>query len=540
MSSQDMNTTATAIAAGGPSNSTGSAAAALPYTFALGMLIKPKFLLLEAQVIFSALAIIWLGAHGSLRRPPSAAPSKPKDGTAKRSKHDKKEDQFTEGLTASDAIMLPIMAGAVLIGLYYLIEWLQDPDFLNKCIRVYMSTASIASLGRLAGDALEVLTSLVFPSTWLDGSGRLYRIDAARRCQLLINQGDESETLVAEKKTPFPGMLSGLALSDRLNGLAWGIRHMFTEEWTVRLAAHGIFAVNFNIKLNNLLGFPLAILTSIGYYLTGWNILSNLLGAGFSYAAFTIMSPTSFAIGSMVLVGLFVYDIIMVFYTPYMIAVATKIDAPIKLVFQGSMLGLGDIVIPGLLMGLALRFDMYQYYQNKIIREPVKYREIKAPYVDPQSQWGDRFWTTKLGRLMPTPAAADARAATAFPKPYFYATVAGYALGMVITLTMLLVFNHGQPALLYLVPGVTGSVWVTALARGSWGRCGEERGDSVKITRKDGKDLKTAENKDEDEGESAGDSGGEKKKKDDSETMGDYNVLLFSVTAPRHISLKED
>src|SRR5665213_2155979 len=36
--------------------------------------------LLASQVLFSAVAIIWLGAHGALRRPPSASPSK---GTSK-------------------------------------------------------------------------------------------------------------------------------------------------------------------------------------------------------------------------------------------------------------------------------------------------------------------------------------------------------------------------------------------------------------------------------------------------------------------------
>ena len=74
------------------------------------------------------------------------------------------------------------------------------------------------------------------------------------------------------------------------------------------------------------------------------------------------MSPTTFWTGSLVLAGLFVYDIVMVFYTyvnlfntfvdtkssssPMMITVATKLEAPIKLVFpgpgRGSMLGLGD------------------------------------------------------------------------------------------------------------------------------------------------------------------------------------------------------
>ena len=282
-----------------------------PHIFTYHMLLNPDFLLVEAQVIFSALSIIWLGSHASLRRPPSAAPTKTKKG-----KKPVKDDHITEGFSASDAIMLPIMAGAVLIGLYYLIEWLQDPDILNKCLRVYMSGASIASLGKLSGDTLDVLTSLVFPNVWADRSGRLYHIDAERRCQLLCSQDDtETGTPVEGKTSPLAGPLSGVRLSAKTNELLWGIRHLLTEEWKVRLAVHGVFSGECSLKLNTLFGFVIAILVTIVYYLTGWNITSNLLGAAFSYAAFTLMSPTSFGIGTMVLAGLFVYDIVMVFYT---------------------------------------------------------------------------------------------------------------------------------------------------------------------------------------------------------------------------------
>lgn len=44
----------------------------------------------------------------------------------------------------------------------------------------------------------------------------------------------------------------------------------------------------------------------------------------------------------------------------------------------------------------------------------------------------------------------------------------GYFLGMMVTLAMLLIFKHGQPALLYLVPGVLGSLLLTSLVRGEF------------------------------------------------------------------------
>ncbi|KXX79625.1 Intramembrane protease 2 [Madurella mycetomatis] len=444
-------------------------------------LLEPQFLL----VIFSALGIIWLGAHGSLRRPPSAAPVKLKKGEKRR-----EEEKFMEGLTLSDAIWFPMLLGVVLIGLYYLIQWLQDPAILNKLLRGYMSFMAIAGLATLAGDGLDILTSLVFPSMWADRDGQVHHIDPDRRCQYIINRQTNEETVIASRNTPFPGLLSNMAISRDSARFWWEVRHLLHERWTVRFAVHGTVLAEFKLRLNDLLRFAVGVGTALAYHLIGTPALSNAVSVAMCYASFMMLTPTSFLIGTMVLAGLFVYDIVMVFYTPYMITVAKNIDAPIKLVFNGSsgvsMLGLGDIVVPGMLMGLALRFDLFQYYQKQTKLEPItlttevtshtsetthktedtRYRRVKAPYVETRGQWGNRFWTTPLGSLFPVKEAASPIAATAFPKPYFYASVAGYAAGMVATLTALLVFNHGQPALLYLVPGVTGSLWLTGLIRG--------------------------------------------------------------------------
>ena len=82
----------------------------------------------HSQMMLTAMVIIWLGAHASLCRPPSAAPAKPKNGE-KKVREDKR---ITEGLVASDAILLPVMGAVVLIGIYYLIKYLDDPDLFNK------------------------------------------------------------------------------------------------------------------------------------------------------------------------------------------------------------------------------------------------------------------------------------------------------------------------------------------------------------------------------------------------------------------------
>lgn len=173
-----------------------------------------------------------------------------------------------------------------------------------------------------------------------------------------------------------------------------------------------------------------------------------------------------------------------------MVTVATTLDVPIKLTFEvasrKSILGLGDIVIPGMVIGWALRFDLWLHYLRKVKYEPTdlsivekdatsgaivtkkesKHKEVKARYVNVKGTWGEQLWlrgTMFVSRPEQLPAHL---AAAQFPKVYFYASMAGYGAGMLVTLAMLMVFSRGQPALLYLVPGVLGALGATGLVRG--------------------------------------------------------------------------
>ena len=83
----------------------------------------------------------------------------------------------------------------------------------------------------------------------------------------------------------------------------------------------------------------------------------------------------------MLLIFLFFYDIFFVFGTDVMLTVAKSIDAPIKLLFQKnlkatppefSLLGLGDIVIPGIFIALCLRYDILRSIDTNKITELVK------------------------------------------------------------------------------------------------------------------------------------------------------------------------
>lgn len=177
-----------------------------------------------------------------------------------------------------------------------------------------------------------------------------------------------------------------------------------------------------------------------------------------------------------------------------MVTVAMKVDAPVKLIIQtgskSNIIGLGDIVVPGIMVALALRFDLWMHYQRKTRYEPLyspyeshapgtdmvlKGRDLgvrrhvakRAAYVNVSGNWGEWFWTQALSRRkLGSNGEPTEIFPTYFPKPYFYASISGYGFGLLCTMTMLIVFKHGQPALLYLVPSLIGTLLITGLVRG--------------------------------------------------------------------------
>ncbi|OBT42338.1 hypothetical protein VE00_06505 [Pseudogymnoascus sp. WSF 3629] len=428
------------------------------------------------HLVLAALFPIYAGAHASLRRPPSAAlPIKKKRKTGEGDDEDSEDEELEVeqhlGLTPSDAIMFPILAGFTLSGLYFLIKWLKDPALLNQILGYYFSTLGVFGVGKLATDALNVTTSVMFPNMW-SAKGQIYHINQTLSAQLIESPSPSPETkihrrFVEAKTNPFPSIFSSIRFPARTTKRIWAIRALLNQHWIFRGYIHGILSAKSRVRLNDALGFFIGVTCIALYNMNGkpW-YLTNLMGFGFCYGSLQLMSPTTFWTGSLVMGGLFIYDIIMVFYTPLMITVATTLDAPMMLVVpgpnRGSMLGLGDIVLPGIMIGLALRFDLYLHY----LRKGQASSEIALPsYKKPTaSQTGDLFWTARHASLRPA-ALADA----AFRKTYFHAALVGYVAGMAVTLSVLNIWNHAQPALLYLVPGVLIALWGTALVRGEIG-----------------------------------------------------------------------
>jgi minor histocompatibility antigen H13 len=425
---------------------------------------------MHIHLILAALFPIYIGSHASLRRPPSAAlPEQSK------SEDDDDDDEIeveptVEGLRPSDAIMFPALAGCTLGGLYLLIKWLNDPALLNKVLGYYFSLIGVFGVGKLAADCLNVATTFVFPSVW-SSRGTVYHIDPLLS-QQVTGQVKQARVQLhrsfTDKSNPFPGFLSSIQFPESVNKQLWALRALLKKHWIFRGYLHGAFNYKTKLQINDVMGFILGIVAIVLYNTSGkawW--LTNIISFGFCYGTLQLLSPITFWTGSMVLVGLFIYDIVMVFYTPLMLTVATSLDVPIKLVFpgpkRGSMLGLGDVVIPGIMMALALRFDLYLHYLSKQTKPASgdSSSTIKATYVEAFGKWGDRFWTSGAKNAVEKTVADGSR----FPKVYFKASLVGYTLGMLASLIVLHVFKHAQPALLYLVPGVLVSLWGTALVR---------------------------------------------------------------------------
>lgn len=436
-------------------------------------------LLMYMHIIFAALFSIFTGSHASLRCPPSAkAPEKTKKH--KIGEDDDELDDITpdiQGLQPSDAILFPVMAGIILGGLYLLIKWLDDPKLLSKILNWYFSGIGLFGVGKVTVDILDVIITFVFPRVWSTKREICYidDINSYQPTGSLAKPKANSLSIksVNDVLNPLPGFMSSIPLPALFSSGIWRTRALFKNHLIFKGYIRNLMRIAVPIRLTHIIGYSFALVVIIFYNILArpwW--LTNTMAFGFCYSTLQLMSPTTFWTGTLVLSGLFVYDITMVFYTPLMITVASTLDVPIKFVFpgpkKGSMLGLGDVVLPGIMIALALRFDLYLHYLQKqrtatSVTESEKTTLIKPDYVEATGAWGEKFWTSNLDHKSSYQTVADG---ARFKKVYFWASMIGYLFGIVVTLLVLKIFNHAQPALLYLVPGVLLSLWGTAWARG--------------------------------------------------------------------------
>ncbi|SPO25523.1 related to Minor histocompatibility antigen H13 [Ustilago trichophora] len=348
-----------------------------------------------------AVAPIYFGSFSSLKTPKTtrdilkAAKKKRKSGD---DSHDSDsetdsdsddDDDVLDRVTSSDAMWFPIMGSAVLFGLFLIFKYL-NKKYVNLLLSFYFGFVGCLALSQAL---VSISRGIVGRELW--------------------------------KKLP----------SFRVQLDQRGQGRLFKFSFTTVDVA--LFAVS-------------ALLVGVYLVTKNW-IISNLLALSLSLNAIALMSLDSFRTGAIMLGGLFVYDIFWVFATPVMVSVARNFDAPIKIVWpknilealwalqagdqlpklQFTMLGLGDIVIPGIFVALALRYDQLVASEAK-------------------------------------PSASFTKSYTRFNKPYFKATLAAYVAGLATTMGVMHFFKAAQPALLYLSPACTGAVFLTAALRGEF------------------------------------------------------------------------
>jgi len=172
---------------------------------------------------------------------------------------------------------------------------------------------------------------------------------------------------------------------------------------------------------------------------TNW-LVGDIIGIAAVHFSSLQMSVSRFKYAFILLTLFFLYDMYLVFGTTVMLDVATGLDIPLKLQlplyvadseslneYKMMMLGLGDIILPSMLIALCLRFDLYRHHE----KQPQSFH-----YLQPIS------------------------------RPYFITGLVAYGLGLILTITALFVFNYGQPALFYIVPLLLLSVYGCAWIRG--------------------------------------------------------------------------
>ena len=128
--------------------------------------------------------------------------------------------------------------------------------------------------------------------------------------------------------------------------------------------------LDYQFTTHDLLCLGLCSTVGVWYIMKKHWLANDLLGMAFAINGVELLHLNNVVTGCILLGGLFFYDIFWVFGTDVMVTVAKSFEAPIKLVFPQdllenglnstnfAMLGLGDIVIPGIFIALLLRYDV--------------------------------------------------------------------------------------------------------------------------------------------------------------------------------------
>ncbi|XP_067563853.1 minor histocompatibility antigen H13 isoform X5 [Pseudorca crassidens] len=309
----------------------------------------------------------------------------------------KNASDMPETITSRDAARFPIIASCTLLGLYLFFK-IFSQEYINLLLSMYFFVLGILALSHTISPFMNKFFPANFPN---------------RQYQLLFTQGSGENK---EEPTAMPSSVQGLTGGRGSPAPGSGLTRPLCPE-----------IINYEFDTKDLVCLGLSSVVGVWYLLRKHWIANNLFGLAFSLNGVELLHLNNVSTGCILLGGLFIYDVFWVFGTNVMVTVAKSFEAPIKLVFPQdllekgleadnfAMLGLGDIVIPGIFIALLLRFDI------------------------------------SLKKNTHT---------------YFYTSFAAYIFGLGLTIFIMHIFKHAQPALLYLVPACIGFPVLVALAKG--------------------------------------------------------------------------
>eukprot|EP00041_Stephanoeca_diplocostata_P012949 m.220375 g.220375 ORF g.220375 m.220375 type:complete len:409 (-) comp19159_c0_seq1:182-1408(-) len=343
--------------------------------FPEGMLLAYTMLLLMAIIP------IYVGSHLSVVQ-------------QEKQKNKDEDTEEVEVMTSNDAMMFPLVASCALFGLYVLFK-VFGKEYVNLLMGGYFFILGVMSL-------TKALRSFVLRVTPASFTKLPFTFSLTQEVDVNAKKTEETK----EEKTDTEKEASKDTEND-------GTYFLFKFDYVDLVC--------------------LALASAVGgvyLYSKNW-VANNLFGISFCVNGIEMFSLGSFQTGCILLSGLFIYDVFWVFGTDVMVTVAKSFDAPIKVLFpkdfmingifakEFAMLGLGDIVLPGVVIALLLRFDKKEKHRGS---------------------------------------------------PYFHATYIAYILGLMTTIIVMQAFKAAQPALLYLVPACLTTPILLSLARGEFGK----------------------------------------------------------------------
>ncbi|KAI5171889.1 minor histocompatibility antigen H13 [Nematocida sp. LUAm3] len=343
-----------------------------------------------------------------------------------------------ETMSIEDAKMFPIFGSTVLVGLFIALKYLPK-DMLNTIFRVVFSLTGILSVYK-AQVFLYQMASLYTTSKILETASEPKQLskqetiekNKEKPIEKTAEQPKEESEVEKKAKKPVKGRkesrqeekkeekpeekveekptTSETAQSEEVQtGFVVKAKESLKEvKDLVREGAKDV------LQFPNLIMFSISVGVNSLYLQNKSPTFSNILACCFTITGLQEIKPDSTKTVLVLLGALFIYDIFWVFCTPVMIGVAKNLDVPIKIVYPWAkgtvgMIGLGDIVIPGLYLGVAREYS----------------KKNSTP------------WVWRMGYL-------------------------AYVVSLIITFSVVMFFKKGQPALLYICPLIVGGTMLGA------------------------------------------------------------------------------